>query len=211
MSLKSILAEIDRELKERKNIKDELYDAMRKATRLSKQAIFLMHKRQLKEAKKLLKDTKKLFTKLDEIPEAHQTLVYSGIVSAAFQEYTEAHIFLRIVQDHRLVSPRDIGVSSTSYLLGLADVVGELRRRALDCVREGNVEVAQKSVEAMELIYNELLATDEALHAISGLRRKSDIARRIIEATLGDVTIEMRRNSLERSIKRLERVLREKG
>lgn len=211
MSLKSILAKIDKELKERKNIKDELYNEMRRATRLSKQAIFLMHEGQFKEARELLKDTKKLFTELDEIPEAHQKLVYSGIVSAAFQEYTEAHIFLRIIQGDRFVSPKEIGVSSTSYLLGLADVVGELRRRALDSVREGDVEVAQKSVEAMELIYNELMATDEALYAVSGLRRKSDIARRVIEATLGDVTIEVRRNALERSIKGLEKALREKG
>lgn len=208
MSMKNILGKIDKELKERKDVKDELYDSMRKATRLSKQAIFLVHKGQLKEAKKLLKETKSLFTKLDEIPVVHQKLVYAGIVDSAFQEYTEAHIFLRLVQNGKFVGPDKIGTPSTSYLLGLADVVGELRRRALDSLRKGDVKDAEKNLETMELIYDELIGMDEALHAVSELRRKSDVARRIIEATRGDVTIEARRSSLERSIKKLEKALK---
>jgi len=208
MSLKNILSKVEGELKEKKEVKDELYDAMRKATRLSKQAIFLVHKRRFKEAIKTLKDTKKLFGKLDTIPTAHKEFVSAGIVDAAFQEYTEAHVFLELVQNDKFVSPKKIGVPSISYLLGLADVVGELRRRALDSLREGNVKVAEKSLEAMETIYNELTSVDEAMHSVSELRRKTDIARRIIESTRGDVTIEVRRSSLEGSIKKLEKVLK---
>ena len=48
---------------------------------------------------------------------------------------------------------------------------------------------------------------DEAYMLVSGLRRKCDVARRIIEATRGDVTIEARRDSLEQSIRKLERIL----
>jgi translin len=208
MSLKKIMSKIEQELKERENIKDELYDAMRKATRFSKQAIFLVHKGRLKEAKKLLSKTKKLFTKLNEIAEVHRKLVYAGIVDSAFQEYAEAHVFLRLVQDNRFVGPKKISVPSTSFLLGLADVLGELRRRALDSLRKGDVKAAEKSLETMELIYSEFMAMDEALRVVSELRRKSDIARRIIEATRGDVTIEVRRSSLECSIKKLEKALK---
>ena len=210
MSLKAILSEIEEELKERKEVKDELYDAMRKATRLSKQAIFLVHKRKFDKAKKMLQETKKLFGKRDEVPVAHKELVYAGIVDAAFQEYTEAHIFLKLVRDSEFVSPQKIGVPSTSYILGLADVVGELRRKALDSLREGDVKDAGKNLEAMELVYNELTGMDEAMHSVSELRRKIDIARRIIESTRGDVTIEVRRSSLERSIKALEETLKTK-
>jgi len=210
MSLKTILSEIEEELKERKDVKDELYDAMRKATRLSKQAIFLVHKGKFEEAKKMLRETKKLFGKRDEVPVAHKELVYAGIVNAAFQEYTEAHVFLKLVQDNKFVSAQKIGVPSASYILGLADVVGELRRKALDSLREGDVKGAEKSLETMELVYHELTSMDEAMHSVSELRRKIDIARRIIESTRGDVTIEARRSSLERSIKRLEGTLKAK-
>ena len=208
MSFKKILSKIEKELKEREEIKDELYDAMRKATRLSKQAIFIVHKGQLKEAKKMLRKTKRLFNKLHEIPEGHRKLVYAGIVDSAFQEYAEAHVFLRLVQDDKFTGPKKIGVPSTSYLLGLADVIGELRRRALDSLRKGDVKGAEKNLETMELIYSEFMAMDEALRVVSELRRKSDVARRIIEATRGDVTIEVRRSSLECSIKKLEEVLK---
>lgn len=210
MSLERILNKIEKELKEREEIKDQLYDAMRKATRLSKQAIFLVHKEQFKETRKLLNEAKKLFTKLKEIPAVHRKLTHAGIVNAAFQEYTEAHIFLNLTQGDKFIGPRTIGVPSTSYLLGLADVVGELRRRTLNSLRKGDVKVAEESFEAMELIYSELMVMDEALRVVSELRRKSDVARRIIEATRGDVTIEVRRNSLERSIKKLEKVLKAK-
>ncbi|MFP3985522.1 MAG: hypothetical protein ACLFU9_06110 [Candidatus Bathyarchaeia archaeon] len=209
MQLKNVLDKIENELKEKENVKDEFYDAMRKATRFSKQAIFLVHKGQLEEAKKILGKAKKLFGKLGEIPAVHQELRYAGIVSAAFEEYTEAHTFLELVQNNKFVNPQKIGVPSPSYLLGLADVVGELRRRTLDFLREGNVKSAEKSLEIMECIYDNLMGMDEALRAVSELRRKTDIARRILETTRGDVTIEVRRNSLERSIKKLEKSLRE--
>ena len=208
MSLTRILSKIEKELKEREVVKDELYGAMRKATRLSKQATFSVHKGKMKEAKRLLTDAKGLFGKLDTVSKTHQELANAGIVDSAFQEYSEAHIFLELVENGKFVGAEEISVPSTSYVLGLADVVGELRRRALDFLRNGNVQSARKSLETMEIIIDELMSMDEALRAVSELRRKSDVARRIIEATRGDVTIEVRRSSLERSIKQLEKAIR---
>ena len=207
MSLKKILKKIDEELKERESIKDELYDAMRKTTRLSKQAIFLIHKDQLENGKKLLKEAKKLFGKLGEVSPVNSELIYSGIVSAAFQEYAEANILLSLIENEKFVNHLQIDVPSTFYLLGLADVVGELRRKVLTSLRDGDVETGEKHLMTMELIFNELMAMDVGLQ-VSGMRRKSDIARRIIEITRGDVVIEMRRTSLEKSITKLERSLK---
>jgi predicted translin family RNA/ssDNA-binding protein len=39
---------------------------------------------------------------------------------------------------------------------------------------------------------------------VPGLRHKSDIARRIIESTRGDITLEVRRKSLEDQLKRFD-------
>ena len=39
---------------------------------------------------------------------------------------------------------------------------------------------------------------------VPGLRHKSDTARRIIEATRGDVTLEIRRKSLEDTLKEFQ-------
>lgn len=210
MSLNQILGEIEKELKEGEETKNMLYDAMRRATRLSKQAIFLIHKGKLEKAKNQLNEAKTLFKELVKIPKKHGKLAYAGIVNAAFQEYTEAQIFLKLTKDSKFMSPKQINVPSVSYLLGLADVIGELRRKTLDSIRRGEIKIAERCFEQMEQIYNELLIMDEAMHTVSELRRKLDIARRIIETTRGDVTIETRRNSLENSIQKLEKTLKMK-
>jgi predicted translin family RNA/ssDNA-binding protein len=56
----------------------------------------------------------------------------------------------------------------------------------------------------MDQIFIELLALDEAYMLVPGLRHKQDIARRIIETTRGDITLEVRRKSLEDHLKRFE-------
>ncbi len=210
VSLKSILKNIQEELMKKEEVRQELQKDMRKATRLSKQAILFTHQERFDEAKKLLEEANKLLTKLNDVSKNHPELVYTGIVNAAFEEYTEAHVFILLIKKDKFVSPEELGVSSVSYVLGLSDVVGEFRRRALDSIRRGDVETAEKCMQIMEQIYVELTAMDDAFLLVSGLRRKCDVARRLIEITRGDVTIETRRSSLERSIKELEKTVKRK-
>ena len=92
-------------------------------------------------------------------------------------------------------------MSAADYTLGLADVIGEFRRFTLDALRQGNAKKGEDCLEKMEEIYIELMAMDEAFMLVQGLRRKCDIARRIIESTRGDVTQEVRRKELEDQLK----------
>ncbi|HVP40578.1 MAG TPA: hypothetical protein VMS95_01325 [Candidatus Krumholzibacteriaceae bacterium] len=210
MSLKKLLEKVRLELKQKEEVKEEIQKNMRRATRLSKQAILYIHQTRLTEAKKLLKETSRLFTNLNKLSENHPDLFYSGLVGAAFQEYAEAQVLLNVVEKEQFVSPESLGVPSIDYVLGLSDVIGELRRRALDMLRKGNVKMAEKCLGIMEQIYSELMAMDDAYMLIPGLRRKSDVARHVIEATRGDITIESRRNSLEHSIRKLEKMMTKK-
>lgn len=205
-----MLEKVRLELKQKEEVKEEIQKNMRRATRLSKQAILYIHQTRLTEAKKLLKETSRLFTNLNKLSENHPDLFYSGLVGAAFQEYAEAQVLLNVVEKEQFVSPESLGVPSIDYVLGLSDVIGELRRRALDMLRKGNVKMAEKCLGIMEQIYSELMAMDDAYMLIPGLRRKSDVARHVIEATRGDITIESRRNSLEHSIRKLEKMMTKK-
>jgi len=208
--LKSILEKIQEELRKREGVREEVQKDMRRATRLSKQAILFTHQERFEEAKNLLEEADKLFTKLREVSKDYPDLFYSGLVSAAFEEYTEAHSLLTLVEEDSFIGPEELGVPAISYVLGLGDVVGELRRRALDSIRKGNVEAAEKCLERMEYIYSELTAMDDAYLLVSGLRRKCDVARHLIEITRGDVTIEARRTALEHSILKLEETIGKK-
>lgn len=206
-SLKSILDRIREELRRKEEAREEVQRDMRRATRLSKQAILFTHQQRFDDARKLLEEASGLLTKLLQVSKDHPDLVYTGLVHAAFQEYVEAHTLLKLILENRFVGPEELGVPAVSYVLGLADVIGELRRRSLDSLRKGDVELAEECLQRMEHIYVELMAMEDAYLLVPGLRRKCDIARRIIETTRGDVTIETRRSSLERSIKELEKVV----
>lgn len=194
----------------REEVWEEIKRDMRRATRLSKQAILFAHQERNDDARKLLGEAKELFSKLHDVSRDYPDLTYTGMVDSAFQEYTEAQTFLGLTEEDRFIDPEELDVPPISYVLGLADVVGELRRRALDALRRGDVEMAEDCLQTMEHIYIELTNMDEGYLLVSGLRRKCDIARRIIESTRGDVTIEARRSSLEHSITELEKTMRRK-
>ena len=135
-------------------------------------------------------------------------MFYSGLVDAAFQEYAEAQTLLSLVEKNRFLSPEEINVNSVAFVLGIADVIGELRRRALDSLRKEDVKTAEACLHLMEEIYVELMSMDEAYMLVPGLRRKSDVARHVIESTRGDITIEARRSSLEQCMKSLEKIVK---
>ncbi|MDH5374605.1 MAG: hypothetical protein OEZ21_06555 [Candidatus Bathyarchaeota archaeon] len=209
--LKTVLKEIRKELKEKEKMREKAQEDMRRATSLSKQAILLLHQKRTKEAKKLIAKAKEIISRLNDVSTDYPKIIYSGLFNAALQEYSEASIFLKLIEESRFVTPNEIYVPSIDYVLGLADVVGECRRLALDALREGDVEKGEKCLQTMDEIYTELMAMDEAYMLVPGLRRKCDIARRIIEATRGDITQEVRRSSLERCLKEFEKFMRKKA
>jgi translin len=208
LSLKDVLGKIQEELRKREIVHEEVQRDMRRATRLSKQAILFTHQERFTDAKKLLTEAEELFSKLRKVSRNYPDMFYSGMVDAAFQEYAEAHTLLCLVKEDRFVDPEELKIPSISYVLGLADVIGELRRRALDSLRKGDVKTAEECLQTMEQIYVELMAMDEAYMLVPGLRRKSDVARHVIESSRGDITIEARRSTLEDCMKNLERIVR---
>jgi translin len=204
-NLKNLLKEVKRELTQKEKVREESHENMRKATSLSKQAILLSHQKRLDEAKKQLEKAKEILIKLKEPAKNYPAVIYGGgMFSAALQEYSEACIFVKLLEESRFVTPDEIDVPPVEYVLGLADVVGEYRRLALDALREGDVDKGEKCLQAMDEIYVELEALDEAYMLVLGLRRKNDVARRIIESTRGDITQEVRRKALEDYLRRFE-------
>lgn len=209
-TLKSILKEVKEELMQKDKVRENAQQSMRKATSLSKRAILLMHQKKYGEARKLVENAKEIVSKLQGSAKEYPDIIYTGMFSAALQEYSEAKILLGLIQESRFVTPDEISVPAVDYVLGLADVIGEYRRLALDALREGEAEKGEECLKTMDEIYIELMGMDEAYMLVPGLRRKCDIARRIIEATRGDITQEVRRKALENYLKQVERAQRKK-
>ena len=189
---------------QKNEVREQAHESMRKTTSQSKQAILLIHQKKYVDAEKLIESAKEKIGKLQDLAKQFPEIVYGGMFSAALQEYSEACIFLTLIKESRFITPAEINVPSVDYVLGLADVIGEYRRLALDNLREGKVRKGEDCLEIMDQVFIQLLALDEAYMLVPGLRHKSDAARRIIEATRGDVTIEIRRKSLENYLKKFE-------
>jgi translin len=95
---------------------------------------------------------------------------------------------MSILQKDDVPLPGDIGVSSAPYLLALGDVVGELRRFALEELRKGNVDRSSHFLDRMEDIYHALIRFDYP-DAIAAVKHKQDVARSLLEKTRGDVAV----------------------
>jgi len=114
----------------------------------------------------------------------------------------EAITLRKVSRNEGIVSISESGADHRSYILGLLDAVGEFRRMALNSLRKGDVGKAEKLLDAMEGVYEDL-QTLEHTSIVPTFRVKMDAARRIIETTRGDVVTEVRRFSLEQALDRL--------
>jgi len=200
-TLKTVLEEIKQDLMQKNKLREDTHEYMRKATSLSKQAILLIHQKKQPEAEKTVRDATEKIVELQKLAKQYPDIIYCGMFSDTLQEYAEANILLTLIKENRFITPKEINVPSIEYTLGLADVVGEYRRLSLDTLREGEVEKGEEYLKGMDEIFIELLALDEAYMLVPGLRRKTDVARKIIETTRGDITQEVRRKALEDYLK----------
>ena len=99
---------------------------------------------------------------------------------------------------------KDLFLEPATYLQGLADAAGELRRRCLDMLLKENPDEAQRLLGLMDDIYAILVTMDYPDAITGGLRRLTDVARGIVERTRGDLTLSLRQERLEKSLRRVE-------
>ena len=189
-------------------------------TEISKNLEILYHDREeiLRLSRKMVRDCsisikhihRKEFTiyheKIDNVKVIHKQLVkcvnrnpgfFFKFLKTPEQEFTESVIFYSIVNKEALPTPSDLKINPINYILGLADVVGELRRFALDSMRNSQVEDLNDILESMDEIYTHLFSLDYPSGLTQDLRHKIDVARNIIEKTRGDVSLAIQMNDLK--------------
>jgi translin len=158
----------------------------------------------LAEAQELVKTLK---TNLAEYPD----LFFAGYTQDAFKEYAEARLVFALAQDEDLPWPEELGLEPATYMQGLAEASGELRRRCLDQLRQGQSPEAERLLCLMDDIFTVLVTMDYPDAVTGGLRRLTDIARAVTERTRGDLTISLRQEQLEKKLHRLEEHLSKAG
>ena len=97
-----------------------------------------------------------------------------------------------------LPSISDLGVDPVPYVQGLLDLVGELKRRILDLVRDDKYDEAYTLFKVAEAIYESVRTLDYPDPILPGVRRKTDVARTVTESLRTLLTdLESRRRLME--------------
>lgn len=207
MLSKTELAKLQQKLTEYDRTRERLLELTRKTTRLAGWAIIQTHREQTSKAKATLRDAEENIAQMRDLLDQNSEFKQAGYVIVAFQEFAEAKLLYNFVNRRKLLSQREVGVGWMPYLLGLLDFVGELRRMTMDQLKAGKLKDAQGTFESMEAIFEDLLMLDRT-SIVPTFRRKMDVAKKLIEATRTDVIADIRKVSLEKAIRNLEKRMR---
>jgi translin len=201
--LEKIADDIRKSFDVRTKMRDEALALTRQLTRACSLAIRAVHRSAQEEMEEHLDEARALADKLRGDLAQHPDLYYAGYTQDALKEFVEANVTCALIQNKPLQTPEELGVENNTYLNGLAEVVGELRRRTLDILRSGYSQEAERLLNHMDEIYSVLVTIDYPDAITNGLRRQTDLARGIIEKTRGDVTFSLRGEDLSQAIRKL--------
>jgi translin len=199
-SIQQSLDSIDSDLKDMQERREKLIKGTRDAVMLCSKSIVAMHHGQLKEAAENMEQAKAMLVEFRAFAKSD---LYRYI-SVAEQELVEAYALRAIMEGSPLPQMGDLGVSGPSYLTGLLDAVGEIKRLVYDRMRSGNEKDAEKLFAVMEEIYGAVYPFAVYDNIVAGLRKKLDVARMLIEDIRAVVTEESRRRALIDAVSRLE-------
>ena len=202
--LEEITERTHRALEARTAARDRALSITRTLIRHASHAIRAVHRNEHEDARAELDAAAKLATELQANLHEFPSVYYAGYTQDALKEYAEANIVYALLNGKELPNPEDLNLEHSTYLQGLAETIGEMRRRCLDILREGHSKEAEKLMESMDDIYGVLVTMDYPDAITGGLRRLTDLARGIVERTRGDLTISLRQARLENSLHALE-------
>ena len=205
--LEKIAEQIRQDFELRTELRDEALKQTRQLTRACSLAIRAVHRNEFDVMEEYLAEAQVLADKIRSNLKDHPDLRYAGYTQDALKEFVEANVTCSLVQNQALHTPDELGVEYATYLNGLAEVVGELRRQILDILRSGYSQEAERLLTHMDDIYSILVTMDYPDAVTHGLRRQTDIARNLVEKTRGDVTFSLRGEDLTQAISTLSQQL----
>lgn len=162
--------------------RDLVMQQSKELIRTAGKAIAMMHASGPKRVKGMLKELKSRKSGLSSVEKGFE---YYSL--QAHQEYSEALILYNILSSKRIPSMGAIGETEVAYLLGLMDVVGELKRESIESIRKGKLDDAKAYYAIMSDIYDSTLHMRFANSILPDFRRKQDVARIQLESVMNEM------------------------
>jgi len=183
--------------------RDKALGQARMLTRACALSIRAVHRGETEVMQAHLDEARQLADALRTDLAEYPAFYYAGYTQDSLKEFAEASITCALIRHQPLPIPEELNLPPNTYLNGLAESVGEMRRRCLDMLRQDNSAEAERLLGYMDDIFAILVTMDYPDAITNGLRRQTDVIRAIIERTRGDVTFSLRGEKLERSLSRL--------
>ena len=204
MTLKNVkpsLNKIAKSLENIQNSREFLLKNTREIIILCSRSIIAVHKGDLKTGKNNLKQADKLLKKYKK----KATDGLRRYLITPEQEFVEAACLIAIVEKKEIPSDKKLSVMPESYVLGLLDCVGELKRMVFDKIRIGKIDEATKIFEVMENLYLHLYTFSLYDKVVKEARRKIDVNRILVDDVRSAITEEKRRSELIKTLQKLDR------
>ena len=177
--------------------------ASRELIRHCSEAIRAIHRREWDAAEAKLATAKAAAESLYAGVADYPDLLHSGYTSDALKEVVEAFATYALIRNQPLPTPESLNVEGAVYLNGLAEAATELRRFILDILRreDGDSAEAERLLDWMDAIYDELVTIDFPDAITGDLRRRTDVVRGVLERTRGDLTTTLQQQRLQEALK----------
>jgi len=198
---KSSLNKIAKSLSDIQDAREFLLKNTREVIVLCSRSIISVHKEDIKSAKNNLKQAETLLKKYQK----KATGDLRRYIITPEQEFVEAACLLAIFEKKEIPSEKKLDVMPESYILGLLDCVGELKRMVFDKIRVGKIDEATRIFEIMENLYLELYPFSMYDKVVKESRRKIDVNRILVEDARGAITEEKRRSELIKALNKFQK------
>ena len=195
-NVKSSLPRISKSLKASNASREFLIKNTRDVVILCSHSIIAVHKGDLKLAKQKIKKAEAVL----KVNQKKAGVKFQKYIITPEQEFVEAHSFLAIVENKEIPSLKSLKVSEESYILGLLDCIGELKRFVLDNIRNDQLKKAEMIFNVMENLYQALYPFAMYDKIVKETRRKLDVNRILVEETRAVITEEIRRNHFVKAL-----------
>ena len=187
-NLDKIVNKIEKSIDGKDKIREQALRSSREIIIRCRKAIQCIHQDLMKDAKSSIKKASDKLQDLYSLTGDYPELYHAGFVENAAQELVEAQCLYNIMKGKNLPDPDEIQTTYSSYLMGLCDLVGELRRKALDSIRSGDAKNADECLNMMEEIYDVIIRFDYPSGLIP-IKKKQDMVRGLIEKTRGELAV----------------------
>ncbi len=162
MGFSKLYKDLLREEKETEKLEENEKEVLRACS----SAIKYIHNGNLKKAEKLIEKAYKIIKQTDW-----------QCRTIAMQEFVEAYLFLNIEKEGKLLPYPIKGTTAKSYIYGVLDLVGELKRAFISALLKGDEKKAKLYFNLMKEIYDESSQIVVSNKTLPEFRRKLDIAR----------------------------------